>query len=141
MIVGLFILLICIILGALTGLNITIPYSYSQYVAVAILACLDSVLGAFLASTEKKFKITTFLSGFFGNALIAIFFVYLSYKLNVDIYIAAIVVFGGRLLNNFSSLRRDAMDNLDKKGKTIKSGKSINYKKKIKKIDEIQKDL
>lgn len=133
MIVGILILAICIILGILTGLQITIPYSYSQYVAVAILACLDTVLGALIASTAKKFRMRTFLSGFFGNALIAIFFVYLSYRLNVDIYLAAIIVFGSRLMDNFASLRRDAVDNLDKKGKTI------TWKRKKKKEEIMQK--
>ena len=120
MIVGILILLIFIALGLLVGSGITIPYSLSQYIAVAILACLDSVFGAFLASTEKKFKMITFLSGFFGNAFMAMFLVYLGVKLNVDIYLAAIIVFGSRLLNNFSSLRRDAMDSLDQKGKKKK---------------------
>lgn len=120
MIVGILILLIFMICGILTGLNVTIPYSYSSYIAVAILACLDSVFGALLASIEKKFKMNTFLSGFFGNAVIAIFLVYLGERLNVELYLAAVIVFGGRLLNNFSSIRRDTLDNIDKKGKDIK---------------------
>lgn len=120
MIVGILILLIFITCGILTGLNVTIPYSYSTYIAVAILACLDSVFGAILASIEKKFKMNTFLSGFFGNAVIAMFLVYLGEKLNVELYLAAIIVFGGRLLNNFSSIRRDTLDNIDKKGKEKK---------------------
>lgn len=120
MIVGIFILLIFIIFGLLTGLNVTIPYSYSSYIAVAILACLDSVLGAILASMEKKFKMNTFLSGFFGNALISMLLVYLGERLNVELYLAAIILFGGRILNNFSSIRRDTFDNIDKKGKDLK---------------------
>ena len=133
MIVGILILLIFIALGLLVGSGITIPYSLSQYIAVAILACLDSVFGALLASTEKKFKMITFLSGFFGNAFMAMFLVYLGVKLNVDIYLAAIIVFGSRLLNNFSSLRRDAMDSLDQKGKKKKEEqkKSTQLKEKL----------
>ena len=103
------ILIICVLLGILTGLNITIPYSYSQYIAVAILACLDSVFGAYTANIGKKFSISVFLSGFFGNALIAIFLVYLGDKLNLDLYIAPIIVFGSRILNNFATLRRAFM--------------------------------
>lgn len=136
MIVGFLILLIFIICGILTGLNVTIPYSYSSYIAVAILACLDSVLGAILASIEKKFKMNTFLSGFFGNALIAMLLVYLGERLNVELYLAAIILFGGRILNNFSSIRRDTFENIDKKGKDIKEEltKKNNTKKKITKI-------
>lgn len=123
MIVGILILLIFMICGILTGLNVVIPYSYSSYIAVAILACLDSVFGALVASIEKKFKMNTFLSGFFGNAVIAIFLVYLGERLNVELYLAAVIVFGGRLLNNFGNIRRDTLDNIDKKGKGMKEEK------------------
>jgi len=119
-ILGILILLVFIVCGVFTGFNVVIPYSYSTYIAVAILACLDSVFGAIHASIEKKFKMNTFLSGFFGNAIIAMFLVYLGEKLNVDLYLAAVIVFGGRLLNNFSSIRREALDNMDRKGKDVK---------------------
>mgnify|MGYP004649624577 FL=1 len=115
MLAGILILIICVLLGILTGLNITIPYSYSQYIAVAILACLDSVFGAYTANIGKKFSISVFLSGFFGNALIAIFLVYLGDKLNLDLYIAPIIVFGSRILNNFATLRRAFMAKIQEK--------------------------
>ena len=38
------------------------------------------------------------------------FLVYLGQLLNVEIYLAAVIVFGGRILNNFSIIRRDIMD-------------------------------
>lgn len=110
MIVGIFIIAIFIILGVFVGQNVEIPYSSYQYVAVAILACLDSVFGALAAGAGKKFQMKIFLSGFFFNALFAMFLVYLGDMLNVEIYLAAIVVFGGRILNNFSIIRRDLMD-------------------------------
>lgn len=111
--VGLITLLGFALAGVLTGLNFMIPYSMSKYVAVAILACLDSVFGALAANIEKKFKINTFLSGFFGNAIIAIFLTYIGEKLNVDIYLGVVIVFSGRLLNNFSTIRRGVVDNID----------------------------
>lgn len=110
MVVGIVILLLCLIVGVLVGQNIVIPYSSYQYIAVAILACLDSVFGALAASTGKNFKMKVFLSGFFFNAIFAMFLVYLGELLNVEIYLAAIVVFGGRILNNFSIIRRGFMD-------------------------------
>lgn len=110
MIVGVLILIICVLVGILVGQNLVIPYSSYQYVAVAILACLDSIFGAVAASTGKNFKMKIFLSGFFFNALFAMFLVYLGEILNVEIYLAAIIVFGGRILNNFSIIRRDVMD-------------------------------
>ncbi len=116
--VGIFILILFIISGVLVGINIAVPYAYSAYIAVAILACLDSVFGALAANLDKKFKINIFISGFFGNAIIAIFLVYLGEKLNVDMYLAAVIVFTGRMLNNFSTIRRQLIQNWNDKQKT-----------------------
>jgi small basic protein len=112
---GIIIIIGFVLAGIFTGLNVAIPYSCSQYIAVAILACLDSVFGAFAANIDKKFRMNIFLSGFFGNALIAILLVFIGIKLNVDIYLAAVIVFSGRLLNNFSTIRRELVIYLDKK--------------------------
>lgn len=120
---GVIILLGFIIAGFLTGLNVVVPYVYSKYIAVAILACLDSVFGAFTANIEKKFRINIFLSGFFGNALIAILLVFIGDKLNVDIYLAAVIVFSGRLLNNFSTIRREYIQKIDDKVNKKKENK------------------
>ena len=115
MVIGIFIIILFVIAGIFTGMNVEIPYSYSQYIAVAILACLDSVFGAFAANTENKFKMSTFLSGFFGNALIAMFLTYIGSKLDVDIYLAVVIVFSGRLLNNFSTIRRNYLNKFENK--------------------------
>lgn len=131
---GILIVIGFVIAGILTGLNVVVPYSYSQYIAVAILACLDSVFGAFSANIEKKFKLSIFLSGFVCNALVAIFLVYIGSKLNVDIYLAVVIVFTGRLLNNFTSIRRDFVQKIDDKEVDFKH----TFKKKDKKIDEIK---
>ena len=119
---GIVILALFVIFGVLIGLNIEIPYSYSQYIAVAILACLDSVFGAFSANIEKKFRMNIFLSGFFCNAIISILLVYIGSKLNVDLYLAAVIVFTTRLLNNFTAIRREMVIRIDKKkdGKVVK---------------------
>ena len=130
--VGIVIIIIFILAGIFTGLNVAIPYSYSQYIAVAILACLDSVFGAFSANIEKKFSLTIFLSGFFGNALIAIFLVYIGSKLNVDIYLAVVIVFTGRLLNNFTAIRRDFISKIDNKVNKKESNKKETKTKKAK---------
>lgn len=94
-------------LGALIGMNIpTIPYTYSSYLAISIIAALDSVFGGIVATINKKFDFKIFVSGFFGNAILSILLTYLGEKLNVDIYIAAIVVFVGRMFNNLGVIRR-----------------------------------
>lgn len=97
-------LLIGIIIGMVFKVNI--PTKFSPYLSVAILACLDSVFGAIRALLSKNFEADIFISGFFGNALLAAALAYLGDKLGVPIYLAAVVVFGGRIFNNFAIIRR-----------------------------------
>ena len=93
-----------LLLGVLLGLifDINIPEKFSPYMSVAILACLDSVFGAFRATLNKNFKSDIFISGFFGNALLAAALAYLGDKLGIPIYIAAVIVFGGRIFDNIT---------------------------------------
>ena len=56
-----------------------------------------------------------FVSGFFGNAILSILLTYLGEKLNVDIYLAAIVVFVGRMFTNLSIIRRYYIDKWSQK--------------------------
>ncbi len=95
------------IIGAIIGINIPmIPYTYSSYLAISIVAALDTVFGGITSTLNGKFDFKTFVSGFFGNAILSILLTYLGEKLNVDIYLAAIVVFVGRMFNNLGSIRR-----------------------------------
>jgi small basic protein len=112
----LFFALIGILIGAVIGFVLPFTYnaSYSLYVSVAILACLDSVFGGIRANLEKKFDITIFVSGFFGNAIIAAFLAYLGDRLGVPLYYAAIFTFGGRLFENFAKIRRNLITKKNK---------------------------
>ena len=67
--------LIGLLLGVFLGLvfDVNIPESFSPYMSVAILACLDSVFGD---------------------------------KLGIPIYISSVIVFGGRIFDNFGAIRR-----------------------------------
>ena len=99
------------IIGALIGLNSPIiPYTYSGYLAIAIIAALDSVFGGISSTLNKTFDLKIFVSGFFGNAILSILLTYLGQWLNVDIYLAAIVVFVGRMFNNLAIIRRYYLD-------------------------------
>lgn len=101
------IMIIACILGTIVGLNAPmISYTYSSYLAIAIIAALDSVFGGVASVINKKFDMKIFISGFFGNAILAILLTVLGEKLNVDIYLAAIVVFVGRMFNNLGIIRR-----------------------------------
>ena len=101
------VMIIACILGVAVGLNAPIiSYTYSSYLAIAIIAALDSVFGGVASVINKKFDMKIFISGFFGNAVLAILLTVLGEKLNVDIYLAAIVVFVGRMFNNLGIIRR-----------------------------------
>ncbi|MGN1310398.1 MAG: small basic family protein [Clostridia bacterium] len=99
------------VLGAIVGMNAPIiSYTYSGYLAIAIVAALDSVFGAITANIKGNFDLKIFISGFFGNAILSIALTWLGNKLNVDIYLAAIVVFVGRMFTNLAIIRRYYLD-------------------------------
>ena len=101
------VMIIACVLGVIVGLNAPmISYTYSSYLAIAIIAALYSVFGGVASVINKKFDMKIFISGFFGNAILAILLTVLGEKLNIDIYLAAIVVFVGRMFNNLGIIRR-----------------------------------
>ena len=106
--IAIFGLLIGVILGVV--FNVSIPDKFSPYMSVAILACLDSVFGAVRATISKNFRTDIFISGFFGNAVLAAALAYLGDKMGVPIYLAAVIVFGGRIFDNFAIVRRLLID-------------------------------
>lgn len=106
---------IAIILGCIIGAIIgvvspVIPYTYSSYLSIAIVAALDTVFGGIASVVKGNFDLKIFLSGFFGNSILSIALTYLGQKLNVDIYLAAIVVFVGRMFTNLAIIRRYYID-------------------------------
>lgn len=105
-----------LIFGILIGIFIpyNIPQQYSTYVAVAILASLDSVFGGIVATLQGKFDLKVFLSGFFGNALLAAGLAYIGDQLGIQIYLAAIFAFGNRLFLNFAIIRRIVLNKISK---------------------------
>ena len=104
-------ILVGCIIGALLGMNAPIiPYSLSRYLAISIIAALDSVFGGISSVLKGEFDLKIFVSGFFGNAILSILLTYLGERLNVDIYLAAIVVFVGRMFVNLAIIRRHYID-------------------------------
>lgn len=104
------IILGCII-GAIIGVNApVISYTYSSYLSIAIVAALDTVFGGIASVVKGNFDLKIFLSGFFGNSILSIALTYLGNRLNVDIYLAAIVVFVGRMFTNLAIIRRYYID-------------------------------
>lgn len=125
--IGIAILIGCI-LGAILGMNAPmISYTYSSYLAIAIIAALDSVFGGITSVIKKNFNLKIFITGFFGNAILSILLTILGQKLNLDIYLAAIVVFVGRMFTNLSIIRRYYVDKWSER-----------FEKKIKKQEKIE---
>ena len=115
------------ILGAIIGINApVISYTYSSYLSIAIIAALDSVFGGISSVLKKQFDLKIFLSGFFGNAILAMALTYLGNKLNVDIHLAAIVVFVGRMFTNLAIIRRYYVEKLSKKFDKVKKSEEEN---------------
>lgn len=100
-------ILIGCIIGAIVGMNSPlIPYTVSGYLAIGIMAALDSVFGGIKSVVQKNFHMKIFVSGFFINSITAVLLTYLGNKLNVDIALAAIVVFVGRIFIDLAIIRR-----------------------------------
>ena len=55
-----------------------------------------------------------FLSGTIGNAAIAVFLTWLGQKLGLPLYLAAVLVFGTRMFQNFAEIRRELLTSKQK---------------------------
>lgn len=117
-------ILIGCIIGMIAGMNAPIiPYSLSGYLAISIVAALDSVFGGITSVLKGNFDLKIFVTGFFGNAILSILLTYLGNRLNVDIYLAAIVVFVGRMFVNLAIIRRYYVDRWTEKIREMKKKK------------------
>jgi small basic protein len=90
--------------------NFSFPTEYAFYITMALLAALDSLLGAARSHLEGKYNNLIFISGFVVNAVLAGALTYLGDLLGVPLYYAALLVFGGRLFNNLAGIRRIIID-------------------------------
>jgi len=94
--------------GVLAGLvlNVNVSFEFSRYSAVAILAALDSVVGAVRAELDGAYDNRIFISGFITNALVAVILTFIGDRLNLDLYLVALINFGFRIFNNVALIRR-----------------------------------
>ena len=83
--------LLGLLVGVLAGLvlNINVGFELSRYSAVAILAALDSVLGAVRAELDGVYDNRIFISGFLVNAIIAVLLTFIGDRLGLDLYLVA----------------------------------------------------
>lgn len=104
--------IVAVLVGILLG--ILIPYNLSpsmlSYIAVALIAALDSVLGGLLANIHKRFNINVFMIGLVSNAILGIFLTFIGNILGISLSFAVIIVFGVRMFNNMATIRRLTFD-------------------------------
>jgi small basic protein len=100
--------LFCLLIGLTIGFQMPfmLPMVFAKYMSIAILAALDSVFGGIRAYMEDGFDNTIFVSGFFVNTFLAAGLAYVGDKLGVELYLAAVVVFGVRIFQNLAIIRR-----------------------------------
>ena len=106
--------ILCLVIGGLLGyfINFDVTTVMSVYIAIAILAAFDSILGGIVANINKTYDMAVFISGFFANALLSVAIIYLGTKVGLDIYIGIVVVFVTRIFQNFAIIRRFLLNKL-----------------------------
>ncbi len=117
-----------VIIGIVAGIlsQFALPPEYARYTAVAVLAMVDSIFGAWRAELVTRHKYQTdytfkgpgaknkrdnyspfiFISGLIFNTGLAAAFTYLGDRLGLDIYLAVVVVFTWRIFMNLGVVRR-----------------------------------
>jgi small basic protein len=95
-------------LGILLGLllNVSVSPELARYTAVAILAGLDSILGAVRAELDGQYDNRVFLSGFVANTAVAVVLTFVGDRLGIDLYLVALIAFGLRIFQNVALIRR-----------------------------------
>lgn len=101
-------LLIGLLGGLVAGLRlpVALPLSMARYHSVALLAAMDSVFGGWRAGLEGAFDPAVFVTGFFGNALLAAALTYIGDRTGVELYLAAVFALGTRIFINLGAIRR-----------------------------------
>jgi small basic protein len=97
-----------LILGALVAILLrpTVPQDVTRYVAMAVVAAIDSSFGGVRASLERTFNDRIFVVAFVSNAVIGAALVWVGDQLSVDLTTAVVVVFGIRIFQNVAAIRR-----------------------------------
>ncbi|CEA02603.1 hypothetical protein BN1050_01311 [Metalysinibacillus saudimassiliensis] len=112
-------LLLGLVLGLLSDMQI--PVIYQNYLSIAVLAALDTLLGGIRAQLQEVYDDKVFVSGFFFNVLLAAGLAFLGVHLGVDLYLAAIFAFGVRLFQNIAVIRRILLVRYDERKKNKKN--------------------
>jgi small basic protein len=83
-----------------------VPQDLTRYVAMAVVAAIDSSFGGVRAYLERTFNDRIFVLAFITNAALAIGIVWVGDQLGADFSTAVVVVFGVRIFQNLAAIRR-----------------------------------
>lgn len=110
-------IIIAAVLGVFCAIafDLYIPAYMSTYAAIVIIAAFDSVMGAYKSLLADRFNPWVFMSGFFLNSILAALMVMLGKRIDLDLYMAILVVFTFRIFSNFSFIRRYYLKKIKKK--------------------------
>ena len=94
--------------GAVVALILrpSVPAEMSRYVAMAVVAAIDSSFGGVRSYLERTFNDRIFVIAFVTNAGLAMGLVWVGDQLGVDLTTAIVVVFGVRIFQNLAAIRR-----------------------------------
>ncbi|MDQ1395051.1 MAG: hypothetical protein QOG64_310 [Acidimicrobiaceae bacterium] len=100
--------LIGLVIGAVIALVLrpTVPQDVARYVAMAVVAAIDSSFGGVRAYLERTFSDRNFLLAFISNAGLAMGLVWVGDQLGLDLTTAVVVVLGIRIFQNLAAIRR-----------------------------------
>jgi small basic protein len=104
--------LVALIIGILLGIGTYFPIEgkVGLYLAMGVIAGLDSVIGGWRSALEGKFQNDIFVTGFVSNVLIACLLAFVGDRIGLDVYLAAVLVMCWRMFTNLSMIRRHALN-------------------------------
>lgn len=100
--------LLGLVIGAVIALVLrpTVPQDVARYVAMAVVAAIDSSFGGVRSYLERTFSDRNFLLAFISNAALAMGLVWVGDQLGLDLTTAVVVVLGIRIFQNLAAIRR-----------------------------------
>jgi small basic protein len=100
--------LLSLVAGAVVALVLrpTVSPEQSRYLAITVVAALDSSFGGLRAHLEQTFSDRLFLLAFVSNAALAVLLVWIGDQVGADLVTAVAVVFGVRIFQNVAAVRR-----------------------------------
>jgi small basic protein len=84
----------------------TVSPELTRFVVVLVIAAIDAALGGVRAALDRTFDDRIFVGAFLVNGAAAVLIVWLGDQLSTDLTQAMVVVFGIRIFQNLSAIRR-----------------------------------